>query len=268
MLKTFFVEVRRRVDLNLKEHDAFLIGEDSKGFALLIFPFLLHICIIALLWKSFGASGREKNCDVVLEGLEILGSMWLNRSRWAAEVQRAPNGKRKVEKCRKSWKNVKNSSLWSWRLVASQMSKMVRLQLVWSVGSCIHFVLLVFGWEGIHCKIQLQLPRKMASRYHCVLQCKVPCCSCPRNMTLNSLKNTNVEVRRTSKYECFSEINERCLLSIGVLFCVFFYFAANKTHLTGRIAGDLYLWSQELSRHCTAFCLQPVIDPSFLKRCN
>lgn len=35
-------QVRRRVDLDLKAHDAFLVG-------------------------------REKNCDVVLEGLEMLG---------------------------------------------------------------------------------------------------------------------------------------------------------------------------------------------------
>jgi len=36
--------VRRRVDLDLKAHDAFLVG-------------------------------REKNCDVVLEGLEMLGRL-------------------------------------------------------------------------------------------------------------------------------------------------------------------------------------------------
>ena len=37
-------QVRRRVDLDLKAHDAFLVG-------------------------------REKNCDVVLEGLEMLGRL-------------------------------------------------------------------------------------------------------------------------------------------------------------------------------------------------
>ena len=116
------MQVRRRVDLDLT-HDAFLVGQGYQGHqghqgdfhgefmafmgVQCAFPLSTSLKNVGII-SNFG--GREKNCDVILEGLEIPG--------------------------RTTQKNRQHVSL-------------IRL----SLGS---------AWPL----------RKMASRYHCILQCK------------------------------------------------------------------------------------------------